>query len=162
MMFGIGRPRQRGPSRETRSSEPRSRLWNCWQSRERRGEELLREWLTPSQARQYLSHNSFDVVGCDTGRRYRIHRGRVMNIAELDTRGNVARQWCVVPQGALAIGDIMLAQKIALERREIEALTIARGSQGTASLGTMIFCQFGALILMTIFFTSLMWFCALI
>jgi hypothetical protein len=65
-------------------------------------------------------------------------------------------------QGALAIGDIMLAQKIALERREIEALTIARGSQGAASLATMIFCQFGALILMMIFFTTLMWFCALI
>jgi hypothetical protein len=137
------------------NSEPAPGLWSQWQSRETRGEELLREWLTPSQASEYGSCRFFEVVGCDTGKRYRIYRGRAMNIAELDVRGDIARQWCVVPEGALAVGDVMLAQKIALEGFETEVLTIARGSQDAGSLGT-IFFQFTA-VLMTALFATLIW-----
>jgi hypothetical protein len=159
MMLGIGRPRLLRRTSETTASEPISLLWSQWQSRETRGEELLREWLTPTQASQYSNRKFFEVVGCDTGKRYRIYRGRVMNIAELDTNGDVARQWCVIPEGALAVGDIMLAQKIALEGFEAKVLTIARGSQDVDSLST-IFCQFSALILMTVLFATLIWFYA--
>ena len=48
-----------------------------------------------------------------------------MNIEELDSGGNVVNQWCFGPQGNLAVGDVMLAQKIALETMEIEALAKA-------------------------------------
>jgi hypothetical protein len=52
-----------------------------------------------------------------------------MNIDELDTGGNVVNRWCFGPQGNLAIGDVMLAQKIALETIEIEALAKANRSR---------------------------------
>jgi hypothetical protein len=48
-----------------------------------------------------------------------------MNIDELDSRGRVVTQWCFAPQGELAVGDIMLAQKIALETMEWKALASA-------------------------------------
>jgi len=48
-----------------------------------------------------------------------------MNIEELAAGGYVARRWCFGPEGASATGDIMLAQKIALERFEMDALAVA-------------------------------------
>jgi hypothetical protein len=67
----------------------------------------------------------FYVTGCDTGTRYRIRAGTIMNIDELDCRGKAVAQWCFGPQGDLAVGDVMLAQKIALETMELEALSKA-------------------------------------
>jgi hypothetical protein len=92
---------------------------------EERGIALLRSWLTPEQDRQWVAHRCFDVVGCDSGTRYRITRGAVMNIHQLDPEGRRVAQWCFAPEGGLAIGDILLAQKIALETMERKALTIA-------------------------------------
>jgi hypothetical protein len=92
---------------------------------EEKGAALLRSWLSPEQAELWDSHRHFYVVGSDTGRRYRIKYGRSMNIEELDSGGNVVNQWCFGPQGNLAVGDVMLAQKIALETIEIEALAKA-------------------------------------
>jgi hypothetical protein len=34
--------------------------------------------------------------------------------------------WCFVPEGSLVAGDVMLAQKIALETSEYAALAVAR------------------------------------
>jgi hypothetical protein len=65
------------------------------------------------------------VVGSATGTRYRIRRGTAMNIEELAADGCVARRWCFAPEGALATGDVMLAQKVALETFELSALAIA-------------------------------------
>jgi hypothetical protein len=92
---------------------------------EEKGVALLRSWLSPEQAELWDSHRHFYVVGSDTGRRYRIKYGKSMNIEELDSEGNVVNQWCFGPQGNLAVGDVMLAQKIALETIEIEALAKA-------------------------------------
>jgi hypothetical protein len=39
--------------------------------------------------------------------------------------GAVARTWCFYPEGRLSKGDVMLAQKVALETFEGEALKIA-------------------------------------
>ncbi len=160
-MLGIGRNRSRSSRDDTARSEAVSRLWSQWQneSPEHRAEHLLREWLTPRQADQYSAFRSFEVVGCDTGKRYRIYRARVMNIAELDADGEVARQWCVVPEGALPVEDIMLAQKIALERRESDTLAVARTPQDSGPLNA-IFCQCGALLLMAAAFATLIWFYA--
>jgi hypothetical protein len=44
-----------------------------------------------------------------------------MNVEELDSRGNIVAQWCFRPRGNLAVGDVLLAQKIALETMELEA-----------------------------------------
>jgi hypothetical protein len=67
----------------------------------------------------------FEVIGSDTGTRYRIRHGRMMNIDELDSAGNKVCEWCFLPAGNLAIGDVMLAQKIALETYESGALAVA-------------------------------------
>ena len=88
---------------------------------EEKGIGLLRSWLTPEQAKQWDSHKRFDVIGSDTGTRYRIKYGAAMNIDELFD-GKVVAQWCFAPQGNLVVGDVMLAQKIALETMELEAL----------------------------------------
>jgi hypothetical protein len=92
---------------------------------ERRGVALLRSWLTPEQAEQWDTRGSFDVIGCHTGRRFRITRGTAMNINELDADGGTAAQWCFAPEGKLATGDVLLTQKIALETMEQQALALA-------------------------------------
>jgi hypothetical protein len=49
---------------------------------------LMRPWLSPQQARQYDSRKHFEVIGSDTGTRYRIRHGHMMNIDQLDSVGN--------------------------------------------------------------------------
>jgi len=90
-----------------------------------RGLRLLRTWLSPPQFEQFNAKGHFDVIGCATGRRYRIHHGISMNVHELDDAGHPKIGWCFVPQGYLVAGDVMLAQKIALETSEIRALSVA-------------------------------------
>ena len=93
--------------------------------REARGLELLKEWLSPEQFAQYDAKSYFEVIGCHSGKRYRVSRGTSMNIRELDGAGYPCVGWCFVPKGHLVAGDIMLAQKIALETDERGALTVA-------------------------------------
>jgi hypothetical protein len=92
---------------------------------EKRAMMLLRSWLSPEQERQWEARGTFEVVGCDTGRRYRITYRVVMNIHQLDADGQPVQQWCFAPEGRLAVGDVLLAQKIALETMETKALEIA-------------------------------------
>jgi hypothetical protein len=82
---------------------------------------LLRSWLTPEQDQQWAARSEFDVVGCDTGTRYRITYRAIMNVHQLDEDGRPVKQWCFVPAGGL----VLLAQKIALETMEREALALA-------------------------------------
>jgi hypothetical protein len=93
--------------------------------REARGITLLREWLSPMQRAQFDASKSFDVVGCDSGRRYRILYGRVTNVHEIDDSGQPVTGWCFVPSEHLVTGDVMLAQKIALETNERTTLAAA-------------------------------------
>lgn len=90
-----------------------------------RGMRLLRENLTPTQRQQYDRYGYFEVVGGKTGKRYRIRHGRSMNIDQLDRNGRRVCGWCFFPEGNLVTGDVMLAQKTALELFEVEALKIA-------------------------------------
>src|SRR6516164_5674569 len=125
MMLGLNNPsRQRGFSHpgwaRVYMAEERSHLHS-----EERSQDLLRQWLSPDQAEQYGKYQRFEVVGSDTGTRYRISRGTIMNIEELSANGYVTRRWCFAPEGTLATGDVMLAQKIALETFELDALAIA-------------------------------------
>jgi hypothetical protein len=89
---------------------------------------LLKEWLSPIQRACYERFRYFDVVGSDTGTRYRIHHGTQTNIEELSKTGHHVCKWCFVPDGELAAGDVMLAQKIALETNERGALSVAHRS----------------------------------
>jgi hypothetical protein len=93
--------------------------------RQARGTTLLREWLSPEQKAQFDTSKCFDVVGCDSGRRYRISHGTGMNVHEIDNAGRPVTGWCFVPSGHLVAGDVMLAQKIALETNERAALAVA-------------------------------------
>jgi hypothetical protein len=91
---------------------------------------LLRSWLSPEQRADFERKGSFDVVGCDTGKRYRIRRGTSGNVNEIDEYGRLGIGWCFVPVGGLVQGDVMLAQKIALETDEKHALSIANSFPG--------------------------------
>jgi hypothetical protein len=86
---------------------------------------LLRRWLSPAQQARLAENGYFEVVGCDTGRRYRIHAGAATNVCELDELGRPKLGLCFMPLGELPIGDVMLAQKIALESSERGALAVA-------------------------------------
>jgi hypothetical protein len=94
--------------------------------REARGLNLLREWLSPEQLAQFNVDGHFDVIGCHSGKRYRILHGASMNVHEIDTAGRPLVCWCFVPNGGYLVpGDVMLAQKIALETDELAALAVA-------------------------------------
>src|SRR5215469_12001568 len=98
-------------------------------TKEARGRRLLREWLSPNQRAQFDDKDYFEVVGCDSGRRYRIynrmtHR-EMTNVYEVDHAGRSRVAWCFLPAGRLVAADIMLAQKIALETNEHNALAVA-------------------------------------
>ena len=94
-------------------------------TRELRGRKLLMEWLSSEQLAQYDAHNYFEVTGCHTGKRYRIHHGMGTNVYELDDAGRPRAGWCFVPRDNLVAGDVMLAQKVALETDERDALAVA-------------------------------------
>lgn len=93
---------------------------------EERGLALLREWLSDEQRKQFDMSKSFAVLGCDSRKRYLIRHGVGTNIHELDDRGRSVRGICFVPTGNLVAGDVMLAQKIALETSESSALAVAK------------------------------------
>ena len=93
---------------------------------ERRSLKLMRQWLSSAQRSQFDARGFFDVVGSHTGRRYRIRLGTSTNISELDGLENSVARWCLVPCENLPAGDVMLAQKIALENDEKSALAVAR------------------------------------
>jgi hypothetical protein len=98
-------------------------------NREARGLRLLRNWLTTEQRAQFEGNRYFDVIGCNSGKRYRIHYGANSNVYEIDPAGCPKIGWCFVPVGCLVAGDIMLAQKIALETNEAGALAVANRFQ---------------------------------
>ena len=102
-----------------------SRIFWRESSREARGLRLLRNWLSSEQRAQFDAKRYFDVIGCVSGKRYRIHYGITSNVHEIDAAGCPKVGWCFVPVGGLVAGDIMLAQKIALETNEFAVLAVA-------------------------------------
>jgi hypothetical protein len=97
---------------------------------EARGVSLLRRWLSSEQRAQFEANGYFDVIGCHSGRRYRIYYSTATNVIELDETGVRTSGWCFMPAGDLVAGDVMLAQKIALETNELGALAVAQKFSG--------------------------------
>jgi hypothetical protein len=116
---------RRQPNRIDRSSRFVPGFCYGYGEREARGLELLKEWLSPEQFAQYDAKSYFEVTGCDSRKRYRISHGTSMNIHELDGAGRPRIGLCFAPKGYLVAGDVMLAQKIALETDERGALAVA-------------------------------------
>jgi hypothetical protein len=97
-----------------------------------RATQLLKVHLSSEQRQQFERHAYFEVFGGSTGRCYRITRGRVMNVYVLNEQRSWMRCLCFEPRGSLPLGDVMLAQKIALELFEDDVLRIAnRGGPRT-------------------------------
>jgi hypothetical protein len=61
-----------------------------------------------------------------SGKRYRIYTGASVNVCEINERGRVQEGLCFMPIGGLPIGDVMLAQKIALETYKSEVRALAQ------------------------------------
>jgi hypothetical protein len=80
-------------------------------SPEARGRRLLRRWLSEGQLAQFDARNFFDVIGCNTAKRYRIYYANVANVEELDKVSRPIMRYCFIPKGDLVPGDVMLAQK---------------------------------------------------
>jgi hypothetical protein len=106
-------------------ARPSHRLDSAHRQAEEKGNALLRSWLTPEQDKQWLRDHAFEVTGCDTGTRYRITDSLSMNVLQLGPSGHAVAKWCFTPKGSLVVGDVLLAQKIALETMEMNALEVA-------------------------------------
>jgi hypothetical protein len=106
-------------------SRRRSRVTSQPSKPEQKADALLNEWLCPEQRTTLERHGYFEVMGSHSGKCYRIRRGRNMNIDELGKDGAQVATWCFRPAGHLPLGDVMLAQKLALETDEQAALGVA-------------------------------------
>jgi hypothetical protein len=100
-------------------------LVSGWEAAQRRSMELLKTHLTPEQREQLETIRAFDVIGCETGTRYRIDsRYQNYNVFAFDG-GGATHALCFEPKGGLPKGDVMLTQKIYLENFEGEVRTVA-------------------------------------
>ncbi len=102
-----------------------TRPWLLYKEAQERGTQLLTGNLSPAQREEYETRGYFEVIGGDTGQRYRIRQGHQMNVELLDKNGRQTRRLCFMPEGHLPVSDVMLAQKLALELFESEALRVA-------------------------------------
>ena len=93
---------------------------------EQRAQQLLESHLSASQLAQFSTSGSFEVTGGETGTRYVIRNFISVNVDELSCSGECIKRWCFGPKGNLAKGDVLLAQKLALECFESQALSRSR------------------------------------
>lgn len=133
VMQGLQRDINETLSRQMMAMEPREhydaeRYMRALEQRKRaddKGMALLKNWLSPEQLKSYEENKYFEVIGGITGKRYRIAHGTVQNVYALDAKGKPKHGLCFAPKGDLVAGDVMLAQKLALECNEYAALGVA-------------------------------------
>ena len=65
---------------------------------EEKGFTLLKQWLSPAQLAQYEKYGYFEVMGGDSGKRYRIRPTRQMNVDELDRTRRADRRMVLRPR----------------------------------------------------------------
>ena len=73
-------------------------------TKDARGLELMRDWLSPEQRAQFDRSGRFEVIGCHSGKRYRIYRGTARNVFEIDDAGEPKLGLCFKPHGNLVAG----------------------------------------------------------
>jgi hypothetical protein len=117
-------PRQWWNSVSTRRRQ-RAFQYAIYVETQHRSVQLLKENLSESQREQYAKRGYFEVIGGQSGKRYRIRRGHQMNVEQLDKNGKRVLLLCFMPDGCLATEDTMLAQKVALELFESDAIKVA-------------------------------------
>lgn len=88
-----------------------------------RAEELLLTCIGDGHKKSYKEHGYFDVEVKD--RIFRIHKGRSMNITEIDKGGIKIARWCVHPSEYVPDADTMLAQYLLLKTDERKFLELA-------------------------------------
>jgi hypothetical protein len=120
------RPPRNGERSRTRAVRALFIRHGAEKTPEGRSLRLLRQWLSPVQRAQLAESGYFEVVGGETGRQYRIYAGAATNVCEVSDKGRPKLALCFVPLGELRIGDVMLAQKMALENSEGNVLAVAR------------------------------------
>ena len=81
-MFGF-RPLPRGGRSRKRATRALFIRHGAEGTPEGRSLRLLRKWLSPSQREQFGRRGYFEVVGSDSGKRYRIHDGASVNVCEI-------------------------------------------------------------------------------
>jgi hypothetical protein len=86
---------------------------------------FLNDNLSVEQRDQLRRFGYFEVVGGETKRRYRIRGAYRLNVEEVSATGTRIRLLCFGPAEGVALGRVMLAQKLALELFEREALAVA-------------------------------------
>ena len=101
--------------------KPSKSIWGA----QERSFRLLVDNLSATQRQQFARHRYFDVIGGDTGKTYRIREGYFLNVDRLDQTGISTLVLCFGPEGHLPMGDILLAQKLALELVEANTLQVA-------------------------------------
>ena len=104
---------------------------------------ILKEWLSPQQLAQYEQYCYFDVTGSHTKRWYRIYTGGSYNVREITRGGRYITDYCFYPDNLHHLGDILLAQKVALETNEQEVLKVANSNTlGFESYIKRLFARF--------------------
>lgn len=97
-----------------------------WADPSEKAMSLFLSWLSPQQRRDYLRYDYFFVKGNASGKLYKINKAVApFNVEMLNFDGTTKDRLCFVPKNCPFTGDIMLAQKIALETNETYALKIA-------------------------------------
>ena len=81
LRFRPSRPGERSRRRAARALFIRHGIERTPEGRSLR---LLRQWLSPAQRAQFAEKGHFEVVGGDTGKRYRIYAGAATNVCEVD------------------------------------------------------------------------------
>lgn len=84
----------------------------------KKAERLLLSCLSKKQKNEYNEHLYFTVKGNVTGKSYRIHPDKQINIEEIDSAGRVMGRLCVVSAEYIPIEDHMLSQKLLIETNE--------------------------------------------
>lgn len=92
---------------------------------QQKAEAILVESLDAQQRDEFTKDRCFTVESAKSKRRYRIKKGRVANIEELDAGGRVVARFCVHPAKYVPDYDTMLAQKLHLEHDDEALLKIA-------------------------------------
>ena len=102
-----------------------------WLEKQRQAEEkalqLLLDNLEENQVEIFKKTGCF-VVTSQSGKKYRINKGRSSNVEELKEDGTTEKRMCFHPELWVPDYDTMLAQKLMLEFSEQEARRVANFS----------------------------------